>query len=121
MEDTSFNINDLPWKDENYGRGKMILNRDVLGSSSLRLFCLDPHTEFESHEHSNIQVMIFTSMQKGFVLLDGEKRFDIVQDLVVVVKPNQCHRVVNESDEMMKVLVLDSYDAINEGTPFVDF
>ncbi len=119
--DRYFNINDLPWINTNQGMQKKVLGRSVLGSSALKLVCIAPNTKYETHEHSHLQVMIFKKTIDGYVLIDEERKYKIVENMVLVIKPNQCHKVINKSDEMLEILVLESFDAARHSTPFVDF
>lgn len=121
MKDRVFNSKDLPWINHENGKSKLLLGRSFLGSASLRIYCLAAGSKIETHEHSFIQVMYFTVNSDSVVIIDEEREYNVTAGLVVVVKPNQCHKIINNSDEDLEILVIESFKENNQSTPFVDF
>ena len=121
MKDRVFNSNDLPWINHENGKSKVLLGRSFLGSASLKIFKLSPHSKYETHEHSFIQVMYFPESIDSVVIIDDEREYKITAGQVVVVKPNQCHKIINNSDKNLEIIVIESFKKNSQSTPFVDF
>ena len=121
MKDFVFNHKDIPWIKHETGKTKTLFDKELLGSSSIRIFNLEPETQYETHEHSHFQIMIFVNDTEGEVILDEERTYPIRAGLTVVVRANQCHKIINKSKETMEIIVVDCYNELSNFTPFVDF
>lgn len=122
MEDNVFYLDDKPWEpseNNTVGRSKTLVDTSMTKNGSLKLMQLGPMETFNSHEHTFLQLMYFTR-GTGTLEIDSNK-FDIKPGLTAIVLPNQCHTVSNTSDIEMEIIVFESYEYDDEGTPFVDF
>ncbi|MHA2170123.1 MAG: cupin domain-containing protein [Candidatus Kariarchaeaceae archaeon] len=114
-----FNSNDRPWKAQKYGKTKFLVGPEISKSGSLRLLFLEPGERFETHEHTFLQTMYFTSGE-GILTLD-DKNHKISAGLTVIVLPNQCHSIENTGTTDMEIVVYESYQMTAQDTPFIDF
>lgn len=122
MEDQVFNLESKPWEPNEHssvGKVKVLLDSNLTKSGALKILQLGPNERFNSHEHSFLQLMYFTS-GSGILLLDSNQ-FEIKPGLTVIVHPNQCHTVSNTGDSKMEIMVFETYDITDTDTPFVDF
>ncbi|MCY3412375.1 MAG: cupin domain-containing protein [Candidatus Heimdallarchaeota archaeon] len=121
MKDLVFHSEEIEWSNDELGQSKILLPKSLLGGASVRLYKLDGHSTFESHQHSFLQVMFFQNNAVGKVTIDEEREYLIAKGLIVVIKPYQCHKIENTGNEAIEVLVIESFEDFTQNTPYVDF
>ena len=119
MKDQIFNANDLPWKDSEHGKTKVLVGDIQSKASRFRLFNLEAGKTFKTHEHDFTQCMYFTKGQ-GTVSIDDYEA-TIEPGLTVIVLPKQCHSIFNSGDDDMEIIVFETYEDNLQDTPFIDF
>ncbi|MHA2032373.1 MAG: cupin domain-containing protein [Candidatus Kariarchaeaceae archaeon] len=122
MEDQVFHLDKKPWEPSNHGdigRCKILVGSNLTQKSSLKLMQLESKETFNSHEHSFLQLMYFTK-GSGELIVDSN-HFNIEPGLTAIVLPNQCHTVSNTGDTPMDIMVFETYELVEDESPFLDF
>jgi mannose-6-phosphate isomerase-like protein (cupin superfamily) len=119
MIDQIFDVNDIEWDENEYGKTKTIIGKDLFKKNRLRLFVLKPNELFISHDHDFTQCLYFYS-GKGKIKID-DAITEVYPGITAIVLPNQFHELENTSKENMEILVFESEDQYSKESPYVDF
>ena len=119
MDKQVFNAEDLPWTKEKVGQRKTLIGSKYTDAASFHLLKLRPKEQFQTHEHSFLQALYFTS-GTGILTVDDEP-YDITPGLTAIVFPNQYHSVQNTGNDEIEIMIFESYQMKQSDSPFVDF
>lgn len=119
MDDLIFNVNDIDWKEQDTGLFKILVGPEHLINSTIKLFCLRPDEKSIGHEHDFTQIMYFLRGVGKAIVNDIDTRIE--PGLVIIVKPNEIHEIVNTGNENLDLIVIETKDPASNTTPFIDF